>query len=187
MCQGKFMDKNVEEAWQYFEELAEKTMSWQSTRKPNQEPEKSNSSKGVHVVGNSIATEAKLATLTRRLEALETNNVSSQLSICANCRSPNHVIENCPEIEKVNAMFQSRVKNDPYAPTYNPGQKNHPNFSWNQGQYNQYNQNSQPAFQKPNPGPYPTQNPNSYPSQNLGHYPNFVPLNPHGLMNLIRN
>ena len=51
-------------------------MLWESTREPNQEPEKSNSYKGVHVDGNSIATEAKLATLTRRLEALETKNLS---------------------------------------------------------------------------------------------------------------
>ena len=165
MCNGRFMDKTDEEAWQFFEELAERTMLWESTREPSQETEKS---KGVHVVGNSIATEAKLATLTRRLEALETNKVSSQVFLCANCNSPTHLIENCPEIEQANAMFQSRVRNDPYSSTYNPGWKNHPNFSWNQGQYNQYNQNSQPAFQKPNPGPYPTQNPNSYPPQNLG-------------------
>ncbi|XP_074355671.1 uncharacterized protein LOC141695314 [Apium graveolens] len=163
------MDKNEEEAWQFFEEIAEKTMLWESTRELNPEPERS---KGLHVVGISITTEAKLATLTKRLEALETNKVSSQFSICANCSSPNHVIDNCPESEQVNAMFQPRVRNDPYAPTYNPGWKNRPNFSWNQGQYNQFNQNSQPAFQKPNPGPYPT--------QNLGHYPNSVPLNPPG-------
>ncbi|XP_074336127.1 uncharacterized protein LOC141673290 [Apium graveolens] len=124
------MDKNEEEAWQFFEELAEKTMLWESTREPNPEPERS---KGLHVVGISIATEAKLATLTKRLEVLETNNVSSQFFICANCSSPNHVIHNYPEIEQVNAMFQPRVRNDLYAPIYNPGWKNHPNFSWNQG------------------------------------------------------
>ncbi|XP_074350090.1 uncharacterized protein LOC141689636 [Apium graveolens] len=158
------MDKTEEEAWQYFEELAEKTLLWESTREPNPEPERF---KGLHVVGNAIA-----STLTKRLVALETNNVSSQFSICTNCSSPNHVTDNCREIKQVNAMFQPRVRNDPYAPTYNHGWKNHPNFSWNQGQYNQFNQNSQPTFQKPNPGPYPT--------QNLGHYPNSVPLNPPG-------
>ncbi|XP_074355707.1 uncharacterized protein LOC141695354 [Apium graveolens] len=35
--------------------------------------------------------------------------------------SLNHVIDNCPESEQLNAIFQPRVKNDPYAPTYNPG------------------------------------------------------------------
>ena len=90
------------------------------------------------------------------------------------------MLEKCPELEQVNVMFQPRPRNDPYAHIYNPSWMNHPNFSWNQGQYNQYNQNSQPAFQKPDPGPYPTQNPNSYPSQNLGTYPNLVPLNPRG-------
>ncbi|XP_074374323.1 uncharacterized protein LOC141714722 [Apium graveolens] len=124
------MDKNEEEAWQYFEALAEKTVLWESTKEPNPESE---ISKGLYVVGNSIATSAKLATLTRRLEALEINNVSSQFLICANYSSPNHVIDNCPEIEQVNAMFQLSVMNDPYTPTNNPGWKNHPNFSRNQG------------------------------------------------------
>ena len=35
MCEGKFMDKNEKEAWQFFEELAEKTMLWESTKEPN--------------------------------------------------------------------------------------------------------------------------------------------------------
>ena len=30
--------------------------------------------------------------------------------------------------EQVNATF-GRPRNDPYAPTYNPGWRNHPNFS----------------------------------------------------------
>ena len=178
MCQGKFMDKNEEEAWQFFEELAEKTMLWESTREPNQETERSNSSKGLHVVGNSIATEVKLATPTRRLEALETNDMYSKVSKCANCNSPNHMVENCPKLEQVNAMFQPRPRNDTYAPTYNPGWKNHPNFSWNQGQHNQVNQNSHHAFQKSDPCPCSTNNPNSYPYKNFGSYPNSVPLNP---------
>ncbi|GAA0184944.1 hypothetical protein LIER_32232 [Lithospermum erythrorhizon] len=40
--------------------------------------------------------------------------------------------------EQANSMngYNSRMRNDPYSNTYNPGWKNHPNFSWknNEGQ-----------------------------------------------------
>jgi len=35
--------------------------------------------------------------------------------------------------EQVNMTYQ-RPRNDPFAPTYNPEWRNHPNFSWTQGQ-----------------------------------------------------
>lgn len=37
-------------------------------------------------------------------------------------------------LEKVNALYP-RLMNNLQAPTYIFGQKNHPNFSWNHGQY----------------------------------------------------
>ncbi|XP_063941295.1 uncharacterized protein LOC135149498 [Daucus carota subsp. sativus] len=58
-------------------------------------------------------------------------------------------------------MFQPKSRNDPFAPTYNPGWKNHPNFSWNQGQNFQ---TPQPNFQRPNPNSFPNyQNPSQAP------------------------
>ena len=75
--------------------------------------------------------------------------------------SPNYNFQNpasqpSHEFEQVNAMFQN-PRNDPFAPTYNPGWKNHPNFSWTQGQNFQ---NPQQNFQRPNPNPFPNyQNP----------------------------
>ncbi|XP_074356421.1 uncharacterized protein LOC141696134 [Apium graveolens] len=169
------MEKDEDQGWEFFEELAEKTMLWESTREPNREPSKHNetlgslANKGLHLVGNFIATEAKLATLTRRLEALETTNAPSQASMCANYNSHSHEPQNFQEFEKVNAMFQPRPRNDPFAPTYNPGWKNHPNFSWTQGQNYQ---SPQPTFQKPNPNSYPTSSQNPYPN------PIQAPLNP---------
>ena len=32
MCQGKFMEKDEDQGWEFFEDLAEKTMLWESTR-----------------------------------------------------------------------------------------------------------------------------------------------------------
>ena len=53
-----------------------------------------------------------------------------------------------------------RPRNDPYAPTYNPGWRNHPNFSWSNG--NPLNQNinrpigfqAGPSYPRPNQGAY---------------------------------
>jgi len=60
---------------------------------------------------------------------------------CFNCQSPTHVMEDClflpnplmnSKEQQLNATYQQQ-RHDPYAPTYNPWWKNHPNFSWNQG------------------------------------------------------
>ena len=70
MCQGAFMKKNEDEAWEFLGDLAEKTMQWESTN--DQLIDKPTPSKGgIHSIESSIATEAKYNTLARRLEALE--------------------------------------------------------------------------------------------------------------------
>lgn len=144
MCQGAFMKKNEEEAWEFLEEFSEKTMQWESTNESIYEKPTS-SRNGVHSLETSIATEAKFQTLTRRLEALEmkenahVNQVSNTNPTCSGCHMVGHVIEECssftsqPEFEpeQMNAAFV-RPRNDPYSSSYNPGWRNHPNFSWNQ-------------------------------------------------------
>ena len=171
MCQGKFMEKDEDQGWEFFEDLAEKTMLWESTREPKKSNDSSSSSsRGLHSIGNSVATDAKLATLTRRLEALETSHSPSQVSMCANHSSTTHTMQECHNFEQVNAMFRN-PRNDPFAPTYNPGWKNHPNFSWTQGQTCQA---PQPSFQRSNHSSYPSQSQSPYPNQIQ------APLNPPG-------
>ncbi|MED6202225.1 hypothetical protein PIB30_103178 [Stylosanthes scabra] len=69
-----------------------------------------------------------------------------------------------PSAEQVNYMGnQPRPpQNDPYSNTYNPGWRNHPNFSWggNQGQRSNNNRQQQP-FQQPPPPVPPQQKPSS--------------------------
>ena len=70
MCQGAFMKKNEDEAWEFLGEVVEKTIQWESTN--DQSIDKPISSKGgIHSIEYSITTEAKFNTLVRRLEALE--------------------------------------------------------------------------------------------------------------------
>ena len=137
------MKKNKNEAWEFLEELVEKTMQWESTN--DQLIDKLTSSKGgIYSIESSIATDAKFNTLVRRLEALEmkekvqVNQTSNQVPMCNGCHI-GYVMEECPSFidhhdfdpEQINATF-ARPRNDLYAPTYNPRWRNHPNFSWNQ-------------------------------------------------------
>jgi hypothetical protein len=56
---------------------------------------------------------------------------------CSFCSNPSHQAKYCSIIrqffevphEQVNVAF-SRPVNDPYSHSYNPGWRNHPNFSW---------------------------------------------------------
>ncbi|WOH15241.1 hypothetical protein DCAR_0934778 [Daucus carota subsp. sativus] len=186
MCQGKFMEKDEDQGWEFFEDLAEKTMMWESTREPKKSIQ-SSSARGLHSIGNNVATDAKLATLTRRLEALETSKSPPQMSMLANYNFQNPGTQPSHELEQVNAMFQN-PRNDAFAPTHNPGWRNHPNFSWTQGQNCQIPQPNFQMNQGPNSFPTPQQNfqqrpnPNSYPNQgpNSCHNPIQTPLNPPG-------
>ena len=138
MCQGEFMSKRDNDAWQFLEDLADKSMQWETTR----ETERTNPKGGIHQVETSWATEAKIDAMAKRLEQLELerergNQVNQVMASCTFCTG-NHVAEECPhlnpQMENVNATFQ-RGRYDPFAPTYNPGWRNHPNFSWSQGNH----------------------------------------------------
>ena len=144
MFQGGFLQKDENEGWNLYENIAEKIIQWEPTSETSRNPNSISSKGGLHSIESSIANEAKLANLARRLDALEmkepspVNQVSpNQFSTpgCTYCQAMNHVFEECPVFqaqqqyhEPMNAAF-SRPNNNPYAPTYNPGWRNHPNFS----------------------------------------------------------
>ena len=97
------MKKNENEGWLLYEELADNTIQWELTPKKFRTNDPSSSQGGVHSIETNIATEAKLAAVMRRLEALETkepvlvNQVSPTPSAgYTYCQDMNHVFEECP-------------------------------------------------------------------------------------------
>ena len=72
MCQGGFLKKNEDEGWLLYEDLADKTIQWEPTLEKFRTNDPNCSKGGAHSIEANIATEAKLATVIRRLEALET-------------------------------------------------------------------------------------------------------------------
>ena len=158
------MNKTDEDAWEFLEELSEKTMQWDSCEnKPivstvltaNMIAARS----GIHTVESSIASEAKLAALSRRIEDLETEKAEATKQAptlgCYNCQSPRHVFDECPllqssfalPLELLNAMYQ-RPGYDPWSSTYNPGWRHHPNLSWTQGAHQGVHQQCQGGYQQ---------------------------------------
>jgi hypothetical protein len=102
--------------------------------------------------------QAKFASLARKVEALELKK-SGQLKsvqniVCQICETNEHSTNDCPTLpsfkeclhEQAHALnsFQ-RPNYNPYLQTYNPGWRNHPNFSWKSDNNNA--QTSQPPFQ----------------------------------------
>jgi len=72
MCQGGFLQKNKNQGWDLFEDLAEKTLQWEPTSEKPRNSQFIASIGGLLSSESSIATEAKVATLIRRIEVLET-------------------------------------------------------------------------------------------------------------------
>ena len=192
MWQGGFLQKDENEGWDLYENLAEKTFQWEPTSETSRNPNSISSKGGLHSIESSIANEAKLANLARRLEALETKEPSpvNQVSPnqfptpgCTYCQAMNHVFEECPVFqaqqqyhEPMNAAF-SRPNNNPYAPTYNPGWRNHPNFSWSQNNNDHSRSNHASHFHHANNSSNHQPNFSNFHNNSPNHPPNFSTIN----------
>ena len=90
----------------------------------------------------------KIDALAKRLDALVIGpsiNAASTYTVysCSICGRPMHSAQNCPSapvfteysMEQANAFNDFRKQSaGPYSKMYNPGWRNHPNFSWKQNQ-----------------------------------------------------
>ncbi|XP_044511506.1 uncharacterized protein LOC123229651 [Mangifera indica] len=119
----------------------------------------------VNEVSNNNPLEQRLDKLTSLLEKFVVNH--QQVKACDICSNVEHSTDACPTLqedtrEDVNAVggYQNQKRYDPYSNTYNPGWRDHPNFS-----YGQKNNNfQQPGYQNRPPPPQafnPTPQPQS--------------------------
>lgn len=112
----------------------------------------------------------KIDSLTRKVEALSVIRSVNSTNFppsegCSLCGNQMHKAQNCPSLssftessmEQVNAFNDFRKQSGgPFSETYNPGWRNHPNFSWrenqpvNQGGFtNQAHNQYPPGFRAP--------------------------------------
>ena len=96
------MQKDENQGWDLFEDLAEKTLQWEPASEKPRNSQSIASRGGLLSLESSIAAEAKIATLMRRIEALETKEPANVNQInpppfhnpdCSYCQAPNHVFE----------------------------------------------------------------------------------------------
>jgi hypothetical protein len=107
-----------------------------------------------------VAVDRKLDMIVKAM-ALQNISPSQQAAppqVCAICSQFDHTTDTCPlyssaNQEQANYVVQNNYppKNNPYSNTYNPGWRNHPNFSWSNNQnalnFQGQQRNSQSAAQ----------------------------------------
>ncbi|GFZ01221.1 hypothetical protein Acr_14g0008560 [Actinidia rufa] len=157
---GGFPAKSAEEGWALFETLNENSIQRASTARNGPGTQATVKSNGVFEVRQSPDLSQKVEKLTQTLENIFCTGSSSTTrptagEVCALCLSPAHPVTDChlaphyPEFvqEHVNAaQGYSRPVNDPFSNTYNPGWRNHPNFSWKQPDQGNFAQGPKPNF-----------------------------------------
>ena len=144
---GTINNKTPEAAQELIDEMAMNNYQWQSSRV------KSSKIAGVHQIDPVTALAAQIAALNQKIDGLNKPNAApSQVFSCDLCGG-SHMSKECQvgnmfaQAEHVDFMGNSsRMQNNPYSSTYNPGWRNHPNFAWG----NQSNQpRVPPGFQQP--------------------------------------
>jgi len=137
---GALMGKSIKAAKALLEEMASNNYHWSSERTTSKR------ASGVYGVDAVDLLASKVDALAQRFARLGTpswSQVGSSIgamfevgALCEMCGLQGHVAAECHSmyqgVEHANAMqnFNPRPQNNPYSNTYNPGWRNHPNFSY---------------------------------------------------------
>ena len=153
------LSKTDKEAWDLFETLSENSAHHAAANRVSSASLSNPKRGGIYEIGHSANVQDQVTALSRRFDQYISKGQSStqpsnQEVACLLCACPTHLITDCPLApqypefvqEQVNALQGfSRPGNDPFSNTYNPGWRNHPNFSWKQqAPNNSYSQNPRP-------------------------------------------
>ncbi|KAL5578113.1 hypothetical protein UlMin_019812 [Ulmus minor] len=132
---GALMSKTYNEAYALLERMASNNYQWPTERVPA-----GRRIAGVHEVSEITSLTAQIASLVNTLnnqQATPHQNVNSVQGTGESCVLCNgtHRFESCPSNpESVSYVGNMNRNNNPFSNTYNPGWRQHPNFSWsNQG------------------------------------------------------
>ncbi|KAL5577989.1 hypothetical protein UlMin_019688 [Ulmus minor] len=128
----------------FLDDLSEKAHTWTG---PNAiESTKKTQTAGIYQLKEEYCLKACLEALTKKIEVLKTKDTRTPKLVarveshepCFMCNGLDHTPRECPtyfEIKEIkeecNALgIPFRKTYNPYSNTFNPGSKNHPNFSW---------------------------------------------------------
>ncbi|KAI8530053.1 hypothetical protein RHMOL_Rhmol11G0024800 [Rhododendron molle] len=148
MFTGGFMNKSHEDGWEYWDEVAKKSLTWSyedvaDRAMASQGPGGS----GKFSINEHQAIETKMEQLAKKLERLElkgekeTMAINHVVEVCVICETMGHTTDNCQKIpafknvlsafasEEVNALNQ---RFDPNPQPFNSGWKQTSGPRWNQ-------------------------------------------------------
>ncbi|XP_050117637.1 uncharacterized protein LOC126595360 [Malus sylvestris] len=153
---GTLMDKTPEDAIHAFETICENSEHWDFPTKDSRVPTASSTKRGgIYEVDTRTGLEAQVAALTKLLTPLVSKIATQPCSLCASIA---HDMEHCPANPNLEGMhevkaFSGRPRNDPYSNNYNPGWREHPNFSWRDSQNSMGSSTSTKQYQQPYQAP----------------------------------
>ncbi|KAL6579505.1 hypothetical protein OROMI_009721 [Orobanche minor] len=180
---GRFLHLIGDEAWNALENLSNNSQQWNSLDSRAKSIHTTPKKGGIYEVRQDVEIKSTIDDLVRKVDALVSmqSSSNSKNESCISCAESFHSSQSCPpgpqnqEIfnEEVNALhLYGKSSDSPFAPTYNPNWRNHPNFSWkqnmppmNQGGHQMNISNKQNV------------RPNQYPPNNY-QYPTTVPKKP---------
>jgi hypothetical protein len=137
MCNGKFLNKDPNKAWEYFDHLAENGQPWDITASESStktKPPTTTSSGRIYQLREGDDLYARISSLTKKDETMELrkdNEIKSvqKEEVCSICEVSGHTTHECPTIlafkevlhEQANAInTYKKPFNSPYFETYNP-------------------------------------------------------------------
>ena len=114
MCAGEFYENSAREAIQLFDTIAENAQTWETnTSLDTAKVHSTSAGGGIHHLRENDELQAKIANLTRKLEAIEMKKVNEVTSVpqlpsvptgpkveesCIICDDPTHSTINCPNL-----------------------------------------------------------------------------------------
>lgn len=117
MSYDKFIRKNADGAWDYFDPLTENAQSWD---KPEgvKKPKSIANSKGIYILKEENEVNSKIASLTRKIKTLEMENSNldkSSKTVCGTCECDDHLTKDCPTMPVFKGILQEQANAmDPY-------------------------------------------------------------------------
>ncbi|KAI3802286.1 hypothetical protein L1987_30416 [Smallanthus sonchifolius] len=129
---GDIGTKTPKEAYDLLEKVALKSNTQHTSRARTQR-------QGVHQVDGITSLAAQVEALSTKIDQMHVHKARSLCEFCGGA----HPTSSCQvgdqgAHEQVDFMSnQNRPQNNPYSNTYNPGWRNHPNFSWKSGNNSQ--------------------------------------------------
>ncbi|XP_050877114.1 uncharacterized protein LOC127080868 [Lathyrus oleraceus] len=126
---GALMDKPYDEAYELIESMAQNHFQWGGERVTVEKPTPKG---GMYEVNGIDRVNAKVDALTQKIESLAITPAATVTAVTPNyelCGTPEHTNVDCQLLAGIPTGKVNYAQGNPYSNTYNPGWRNHPNFS----------------------------------------------------------